>query len=90
MFRHVSDNEVNGGEAMLQMKKNTTAKIATMIASVAALGTIFGVIHRGSPTATTADAQQASVSVAPTATQAASSSQRSTQSTIVHTRTRAS
>ncbi len=88
---------------MLEMKKNTRAKIATIVASIAALGTIFGVVHKNSGVSN-ASAQQASVASAPVVAQPGASAQTQTQPSTQqqtstqtqpqvqtrHTRTRAS
>ena len=40
---------------MLQMKKNTRAKIAALIASVATMAAALGLVHRGAATSASAD-----------------------------------
>ena len=49
---------------MLQMHKNTTAKIGALLASVVALGSIFGLVQRVAP-ATAASTQAAQSATAP-------------------------
>ncbi len=36
---------------MLDMKKNTGAKVGTLVASIATLATVFGLVHRNPPAA---------------------------------------
>jgi hypothetical protein len=84
---------------MLQMKKNTGAKIAALAASLAAAGSIFGLVRQNAPASAAstpalvqASTTGAAASSSTTATSSTSTSgaSTSTRSARVMTRTRAS
>lgn len=78
---------------MLQMKKNTGAKVATLMASVAAAASIFGLVRQSAPASASAAPAlvqaNTSSSVSNSGTSAQTASTSSTQ-TKVTTRTHAS
>jgi hypothetical protein len=55
-----------GGKAMLQMRKNTKAKIGALLASGLTLASVLGFVYRGAPT-TGAGTQPAQAVTAPLA-----------------------
>ena len=76
---------------MLQMKKNTAAKIGSLLASAVALGAIFGLVRQAAPAANAATQQAQSATIAPANSAASTTAaQQAKASPKVTTRTRAS
>ncbi len=80
---------------MLQMKKNTGAKIAALVASVAAAASIFGLVRQSAPVAASTAPAQVQPNVAPSTNSNSTASTQTNSATTtarprVTTRTRTS